>query len=76
MSVERSWAEKSGPILEGRLKEVVYELPLAERTAFLDHLHGGTSAEWLARTLKNAGHPIGATTLKSYRAAARDMEGR
>lgn len=34
---------------------------------FLEHLKGGTSANYLADWLKRAGHPVSATTLKAYR---------
>lgn len=37
------------------------------REAFLDHLQGGTSANWLSDWLSRAGHPVGATTIKDYR---------
>lgn len=61
---------------EGRLAEVLGELNSKRREAFVGHLLGGTSADWLARTMKQGGVPIGATTIKRYRAAVRDMEGR
>jgi len=69
-------AGRNAPGLTGRLAEVVQALSKRERAAFLAHLEGGTSADWLARQMKNAGHPIGATTLKAYRQAAREQEGR
>lgn len=63
------------PEIKGRLLEMVTELTHEEAFAFWEHMNGGTSADWLARTLTRAGHPIGATTLKAYRQAAREMEG-
>lgn len=51
------------PVLEAALVE---HGELA-RAAFMEHLHGGTSAEWLSRWLKRAGTPVGATTIKDYR---------
>lgn len=33
----------------------------------MDHLRGGTSANYLADWLKRAGCPVGATTIKDYR---------
>lgn len=37
------------------------------RKAFIDHLTGGTSADYLAGWLARAGTPVGATTIKTYR---------
>lgn len=37
------------------------------RTAFIMHLDGGTSAEYLSGWLARAGTPVGATTIKKYR---------
>ena len=37
------------------------------RAAFLNHLNGGTSADFLSDWLKRAGTPVSATTIKSYR---------
>lgn len=50
-----------------RVKECLSALSPRAREAFLEHLVGGTSAEWLAGWLKRAGHPVSATTLKVYR---------
>lgn len=36
-----------------------------------EHLMGGTSANWLARELKESGFNISPTTLKEYRAKER-----
>lgn len=43
-----------------------------QRQAFLPHLVGDTSPEWLARTLTEAGYRIGQTTIKAYRRALRE----
>lgn len=51
----------------GKLKEVLESLPQPYADAALNHLNGGTSAEWLASVLTDAGYPIGATTIKQYR---------
>lgn len=54
----------------GKLKDIINDLSKSYGEAlepFLKHLSGGTSAEWLADTLTEAGYPIGATTIKSYR---------
>ena len=37
------------------------------RAAFINHLLGGTSAEYLSDWLSRAGTPVGATTVKRYR---------
>lgn len=56
----------------GKLKEVLEALPQPYDKAARNHLDGGTSAEWLATTLTEAGFPIGATSIKSYRRKARE----
>ncbi|MFE9254008.1 hypothetical protein [Streptomyces sp. NPDC006879] len=38
-----------------------------ERDLFFDHLFGGTSADWLATTLRKHGHDVSATTIRTYR---------
>lgn len=37
------------------------------REAFMKHLTGGTSAEYLSNWLTRAGTPVGETTIKKYR---------
>lgn len=54
------------------LARVWSELSDAQRDALLPHVIGGTSAEWLALELTNAGHRIGATSIKVYRRALRE----
>lgn len=39
------------------------------RAAFRKHLEGGTSADYLADWLKRFGHPVSATTIRTYRRA-------
>lgn len=57
----------------GRIRAVFDALETEEKQeAFLRHLLGGTSAEWLADTLTLAGYPLGQTTIKSYRRALRE----
>lgn len=54
----------------GKLLDILTDLEASFGEALeplLDHLQGGTSAEWLAETLTEAGAPIGATTIKAYR---------
>lgn len=58
------------PAPHGRMAEVLEEIQRQRPTAYdpvVEHLLGGTSAEWLAKTLSQNGHRIGATTIKSYR---------
>lgn len=62
------------PSLTGKLATIFDELdsrPDVQAT-LTEHLLGGTSASRLARDLSEAGFPIGATTIKDYRALARD----
>lgn len=59
----------------GRLAEVLDQLGDEERDSVVAHLTGGSSASWLARTLSKHGHPIGATTIKDYRAVLRETGG-
>lgn len=59
---------KLDPPPYGRLAEIFEEISEPARDAIAAHLLGGTSANWLARTLRDHGHPIGATALKDYRA--------
>ncbi|AWY07609.1 hypothetical protein SEA_YOSIF_45 [Streptomyces phage Yosif] len=42
-----------------------------ERDLFFDHLMGGTSADWLATTLRKYGHEVSASTIRTYRRAVR-----
>lgn len=43
------------------------ELSPASQAALRAHLLGGTSADWLATTLRDEGFPISATTIRTYR---------
>lgn len=42
------------------------------REAFLEHLDGGTSANWLSDWLTRFGAPVSPTTLKGARAQRRE----
>ena len=44
-------------------------MPPAMRARFLEHLDGGTSADYLAGVLKRYGQPVSATTIRTYRRA-------
>ena len=54
-----------------KLRQAVMSLEPARREAFIEHLLGGTSADYLADWMKRAGHPVGATTIKTFRANMR-----
>lgn len=49
------------------LAEALSQHDAERRQAFIAHLLGGTSADYLSGWLKRAGTPVGATTIKSYR---------
>lgn len=49
------------------LDKAIAAIPEPHRTRFIEHLEGGTSADWLARWLKAFGHPVGATTIRKHR---------
>jgi hypothetical protein len=54
----------------GRLKDALTTVQRQHPTAYdplVEHLLGGTSADWLAETLTEHGAPVGATTIKAYR---------
>jgi hypothetical protein len=38
---------------------------------FIEHLNGGTSADWLSGWLTRMGTPVSATTIRTYRRAAK-----
>lgn len=44
-----------------------------ERALLRQHLMGGTSAEWLADTLREFGYTISATTIRSYRRSLKEV---
>lgn len=60
--------------LSGKLKDIFDALEdRPDVTAALtEHLLGGTSATKIARDLTATGFPVGATTIKDYRAQARE----
>lgn len=43
------------------------------RAALRPHLLGETSADWLANTLTDEGFPVGASTIRTYRRALRQI---
>ena len=45
-----------------------------EREAFVDHLNSNTPAQWLAEVLTAHGHPVSASTIRSYRRSAARLE--
>lgn len=51
------------PTLEAALRSMEPE----KQEAFLTHLHGGTSADYLEDWLKRNNTPVSATTLKRHR---------
>lgn len=53
------------------LSSVWSQLSPAAKAALRSHLLAGTSAEWLAITLTNAGYRIGASSIKAYRRSLR-----
>lgn len=42
-------------------------LSAERRKAFAQHLHGGTSADYLSDWLARAGHQVSASTIRAYR---------
>lgn len=49
------------------LEAALVQLPKEGYDAFMDHLKGGTSADYLSNWLARYGYPVSATTLKTYR---------
>jgi hypothetical protein len=49
------------------LKKALNAIGEPGASSFLEHLKGGTSANYLSNWLRRAGHPVSATTLKAYR---------
>lgn len=52
------------------LQSAIANLTADRRAAFLEHLEGGTSADYLADWLKRAGHKVSATTIRTFRRKA------
>lgn len=50
-----------------KLAEALAKHDPERRAAFVKHLHGGTSADFLSGWLGRAGTPVSATTIKTYR---------
>lgn len=57
------------PVLTAALSQVG---PKATEV-FMEHLRGGTSADYLSEWLTRAGHPVSATTLKEARKRLADL---
>ncbi|WJN62665.1 hypothetical protein [Streptomyces phage phiScoe10] len=53
------------------LENIWQKLNDRERDLFFDHLFGGTSADWLATTLRKYGHDVSASTIRTYRRSLR-----
>jgi hypothetical protein len=53
------------PVLDAALRSHSEE----RRAALVQHILGGTSADWLSDWFKRAGTPVGATTIKTYRSS-------
>ena len=51
----------------GRLAEILASITPEANDALVEHLLGGTSANWIAATLTSEGYPIGSTTIRFYR---------
>lgn len=51
------------------LREALDAIGEPGASAFLEHLKGRTSANYLSDWLKRAGHPVSSTVLKDYRRA-------
>lgn len=51
----------------GKVDEILRKMPADIADRVLDHIEGGTSANWIAATLTAHGYPVGATTIKAYR---------
>ena len=56
-----------------KVETALQDLGPEASAAFMTHLRGGTSANWLSDWLTRAGHPVGATTLKDYRKKVCDV---
>lgn len=65
--LERTLPGTPGPSLEA----VCAALSPEAREAFEAHLLGGTSADWLATTMRDAGHKLSASTIRTYRRSLR-----
>lgn len=50
-----------------KLKQAWEAMTPERKEAFLPHLLGGTSADWLSSWLRRAGTPVSATQIKVYR---------
>lgn len=57
------------------LIDIFAAMTLAEQLAFVPHLLGETSADWLSATLRRFDYDVSATTIRTYRRALRQEGG-
>ncbi|WP_406192270.1 hypothetical protein OH733_05580 [Streptomyces griseus] len=57
------------------LTDIYAAMTEAEQVAFVPHLLGETSADWLSLILRKGGHDVSATTIRTYRRALRQEGG-
>ena len=56
-----------------KLRDAWDGMNAAERVAFMPHILGTTSAEYLADWLSRAGWPVSASTIRTYRRSLRQI---
>lgn len=52
---------------QGRIKDIISELPDNVGRALEAHIRGATSSTWLSETLTSCGYPVAARTIREYR---------
>ncbi|WP_394615861.1 hypothetical protein JNUCC0626_40015 [Lentzea sp. JNUCC 0626] len=63
------------PGTPGRTLNALWDsLDDTQRAALRPHLLGGTSADWLAELLREAGRAVSASTIRTYRRALHQKE--
>lgn len=67
MTTLRTMSDQATGRMPDVLRKALNSLPARGQELWLEHLHGGTSADYLADWLKRAGVPVSATTIKKYR---------
>ncbi|MGL5852629.1 MAG: hypothetical protein ACRCZD_17760 [Phycicoccus sp.] len=63
---------------KGRLAEALETIRSTRPEAYeplIEHLLGGTSADWLAETMTEHGARVGPTSIKNWRISAREKKG-
>lgn len=55
------------------LQALLSELTAPQRAALVAHLIGGTSADWISNTLRDFGHSVSATTIRTYRRSLKEV---